>query len=164
MEMFLAAKHLIFAEGSAFHLCNLAGRNFETIDIIVRRKDSEIGSNFLVPRAKSVQFRNLVAGEVYPILSNNRFQRNKGITILNETALLDFLGSVKLDISQYWNSGVYNEKVLKDSKTWLRNLIDRASPATFENLDAIKDSMCAAMAELPQTMQRRFLRWADRLS
>jgi hypothetical protein len=79
---YVSSPHIIFPEGSAIHGCQLAGRQFRRVDILVRRhKDSGrsiFARSYLRPRAQQLRYVDALAGGIHAtnIEGNRVIQRS----------------------------------------------------------------------------------------
>jgi hypothetical protein len=125
MEHVMGAKTLIFAEGSALHGRQLLGRLPQTIHVLNRRLDHDLGRSELAARTNGIQYHKVTRRLLSMVHRTGRDIHPRGLSFYDLDVLFDALKQVGLDLKPGWDAIAYAEAVEKDARLWLARL-DRA--------------------------------------
>ena len=119
LKLYLRARELIFAEGSAIHACQLLGRFTANVDVLSRNENFNIISPIISNRANS--YRNVYAVKHVICGLTLSGQENvwNTVSIFDLEKLHDYFKSKGLNISKCWNMDAYIDEVIKDVLTWV---------------------------------------------
>lgn len=126
VSAYIGASRLIFAEGSALHVCQLAGRQFASIDVLTRRENSKMAAASLRPRARNLRYIDALRGNVHGLNPRGDPARGSGLAILHEGRIMDYFASISLDLKPHWDHAEFERVMQKDIQAWLSQ--ELASP------------------------------------
>lgn len=140
-----ASEHLIFSEGSALHALQLLGRSIDHVNVLVRRPRKRLAENLLTRRVQSLSYVEVSHGVVCGLWPNGQLRRPKGICILNEDAIIDYLCLIDSSIKQHWNQTEYLEARDNDILSWLK---DTELDPTITQIPTEKDVVIQTLQEV----------------
>jgi hypothetical protein len=122
METVMGAKTLIFAEGSALHGRQLMGRLPQTIHVLNRRLDHDLGRRELGARSQGIHFHKVTRRLVTMAHRNGRDLHPRGLSFYDLDVLFDALDQAGLNLRTSWDAQAYARAVEKDARLWLSRL------------------------------------------
>nr|WP_081485920.1 glycosyltransferase 61 family protein [Thiothrix nivea] len=129
LRHYYLADRLIFSEGAALNALWLMGRSVGDLTFIQRRpKLFGFPRESFQRRARSVEYINVLAGLVHGMRFNGRERLHQAISIPNEAALLDYLGSVDQRMVERWDRQRYREARDSDVRRWIE--VESNNPAS----------------------------------
>lgn len=121
LKVYLRASSLIFAEGSAVHLCQLLGRFDAKVDILIRSKGINIGNQIISIRVPSYKYIDLLKNVIRGLTFTGEVNLGNSISLFNIDFLHDYFYSQGLNISKFWNMDAYIEEAIKDIVVWVKS-------------------------------------------
>ena len=135
------APRLIFSEGSALHGLQLLGHIGADLTVLTRRPGSRLAAASLRPRVRALRYLDVVRGVVQGLNHAGEAQPAKGISVLDERALIEGLRSVGIDLAPFWDPLVFAERRDADIDAWIA---ERSALAIHpDDGAAIESSLCA---------------------
>lgn len=121
LKVYLRASKLIFAEGSAVHLCQLLGRFNAKIDILIRSQGINVGNQIITKRVPSYEYVDLLKNVVHGLTLTGENNLGNSISLFNVEAMHDYFYSQGLSISKFWNMNTYIDEAIKDICIWVQS-------------------------------------------
>lgn len=118
ISLYGSSQQLLFSEGSALHTLQLMGRLHARIGVLVRRPGTRLAESALVPRAKSVDYLEVTCGLVHGLRVSGHSNQSKGISVLDENAVLEQLERMHISVRRQWNSKKFLRQREHDIKAW----------------------------------------------
>jgi hypothetical protein len=141
LRVFASAERLIVAEGSALHGMQLLGRSLGDITIINRRRGGRLAKVFLKPRAKSLEYLNMVGGMVYGLTEAGNQAQAVGISFMQMERVLSALESRGIPIKDHWDQQAYDAEIVNDLMVWLRRTSHDPSSKLPDSRDLIYSTL-----------------------
>ncbi|MEM8854701.1 MAG: glycosyltransferase 61 family protein [Pseudomonadota bacterium] len=160
VRLYLSAERLVFAEGSALHLCSLAGRGFPAIDVVLRRKGWRIGEAFLAPRAQSVRYVDTMHGSIHGTKRPGAPWLSRAVTVLDLEATFEYFHAIGLDLRPHWSAQDYTAALSDDIDVWLRRELTPNRLAIEGYTRSVEDSLNASLAPWPAALHRALATFA----
>lgn len=151
MALILAARTLIITEGSAFHLLSLAGRQFHTLDVLVRRPSQQTANAALTPRCNALAYVDLLDGCLCGLTPKGRPFEHGGLPIPGERQVIERFGRHGVDLRRVWSHDDFADAVERDVRLWVRHRLRRAvtsHPDAAAFVDATIDRALAVRPRL----------------
>ncbi|EAZ93329.1 hypothetical protein CY0110_16077 [Crocosphaera chwakensis CCY0110] len=143
-----SSERLIFSEGSAIHGIQLLGRCINEVQVLNRRPKAKIAKNFIDVRADNLTYFDITKGILYKVNDKNNIIYNRGLSILDEDALLDYFSLVFPSLISIWNYEDYLEARDHDIMDWIHKEMEmRVSNRKFSS-----SSLSLFQSELIETM------------
>ncbi len=121
LMVYLRASKLIFAEGSAVHLCQLLGRLNSRIDILIRSQGVNVGNQIVSRRVLSYEYVDLLKNVIHGLTYTGENNLGNSISLFNIQHLFDYFFSQGLNISKHWNMNTYIDEAIKDIYKWVQS-------------------------------------------
>lgn len=154
VRLYLSAKRIVFAEGSALHLCSLAGRGFPPIDVLLRRKGWRVGEAFLAPRTESLRYVDTVHGSIHGTKRAGAPWLTRGITVLDTDATVEHFRAIGLDLRPHWSAPAYEMALCDGVMAWLRRELKPNRLAIDGYTQSVRRSLTATLAPWPAALHR----------
>lgn len=120
LKVYLGAKELIFAEGSAIHLCQLLGRFSANIDILNRNETVSIIHPIISSRVKSYNKIFTVKNVISGLTSSGEDNIWNTMSIFDLNLLCAYFKSKDLEIEKHWDMDTYIEQATNDILSWVK--------------------------------------------
>lgn len=118
MRTYMGSTHLVFSEGSALHLLQLAGRQFGDVTVLGRRpKDNFI--SFVAPRTTRYRHAATCAHLVHGLRPDGPPSYADGITIPDVPEMFDAFGHAGADIRSHFDFRAFARVMTDDLMNWL---------------------------------------------
>ena len=129
LRHYFLADRLIFSEGAALNALWLLGRSVGDLTFVQRRqKLFGFPRESFQQRARGVEYVNVLAGLVHGMRFNGRARLHQAVSIPNEAALLDYLGSIDKRMVERWDKKLYRAARDRDVRRWLE--VESNNPAS----------------------------------
>jgi len=126
LQLYRKTRRLIFSEGSALHALQLLGRINAEIIVLTRRPGDRLAAASLRPRARSLRYLDAISGIVHGVNQAGEALLAKGISVLDDKALLAKLKTVGIDLAPYWDASAYRSRRDASISAWIAQRL--ASP------------------------------------
>lgn len=115
MRVYLGARHLIFAEGSALHGRQLVGRAEQRITVLNRRAGKRTGRAMLAARAKrGVIYLDRLLGEIVLPMPDGRPRAQSALSLLDAEALVAAFARFGVDLRPVWDDAAHEAALRED--------------------------------------------------
>jgi hypothetical protein len=109
LEIYASARQLIFAEGSSVYGPLLLGRVLGDVTVLQRRAGSTLGRPALGPRSATLRYRDAIADAFPGRTWRGDLTDAKGVTVLDEDALLETFDGLGIPLRDHWDPRAYAE-------------------------------------------------------
>jgi len=103
MTAYAGARVLVFAEGSAVHGRQLLGRIDQDVVVLLRRPESQIAVNALLPRCTSVEFVAAAWDELHFLRADGLRWPHSTVALYDVPVLLDLFGRIGVPLGRIWS-------------------------------------------------------------
>jgi hypothetical protein len=103
MAAYAGARVLVFAEGSAVHGRQLLGRIDQDVVVLLRRPESQIALNALLPRCASVELAAAAGNELHFLRADGLRWPHSTVAFYDVPVLLDLFGRIGVPLSRIWS-------------------------------------------------------------
>jgi hypothetical protein len=110
LGIYAAARQLIFAEGSSVYGPLLLGRSLGAVTVLQRRVGSTLGRAALWPRSATLQYRDAIADAIPGLTWRGEPSDAKGVTVLDEDALLETFDRLDISLRDHWDPHAYAQQ------------------------------------------------------
>jgi Glycosyltransferase 61 len=124
LTVYMQAQHLVFAEGSALHLCQFAGRQFGNVDVLVRRRSSRFasssfGKSVMAPRSRSFRHIHAIRDVIEALLPNGKPALNAALTLSRTGELVDYFEAIGVELRKHWDQEDFAHVADEDIANWI---------------------------------------------
>jgi hypothetical protein len=144
IRQYQAARHLVFADGSAVHGLQLTGRLRADVTVLIRRPGMRIARPSLLNRAPALDYVEAATGLVHGLQPDGRPARPSGISILDETAVFETFRRLGLDLASTWDAKRYGSLRNEDVLRWAGWEAERAGARAEASVECLIASLRGA--------------------
>ena len=152
MALYRSAKTLVFTEGSALHMLQLAGRSFNAVHVLGRRPGVDLFSSNIRPRCRSYKLSNVTQAVISALNEAGDREDYAGISIPIPGLLVRALLEAGCDIRQYFDMEQFRKAAHADLISWLRVNITRLRRRNWQDsdLNVVADLRAAGLTKLAE--------------
>ena len=150
MALYRSARTLVFSEGSALHLLQLAGRNFNSIHVLGRRPGANLFTTSIQPRCRSYRLSNVTRSLISALSEAGSREDHSGISIPAPGLLVRALLEAACDIRPHFDIEQFRKAAHADVISWLRVNITRLRRRNWQDsdLNVVADLRAAGLTML----------------
>ncbi|HEX2151896.1 MAG TPA: glycosyltransferase family 61 protein [Stellaceae bacterium] len=119
LRVYRGAHTLIFSEGSALHALQLLGHVDADVAVLARRPGKQIAASSLRPRVRSLRYIPAARGVIYGVSRSGRAQLPAGISVLDESACINGLRALGVDLGGIWEPHRHAESRDAEIAAWI---------------------------------------------